>query len=158
MATDDIQNHQGQKKKGGTLGRLIFAAITLLCFGYLYFRLNGAALREGLTLTAYMVQVFANVQWGAWLLIMVAYSLFYFGIDTLVVSRALNWFITDIRYRDILPVRASAYIVSLFNEQVGKGGMAWYLHRRHQVPGWDCLLYTSPSPRDRSLSRMPSSA
>ena len=23
---------------------------------------------------------------------------------------------------------------------------------------WDCLLYTSPSPRDRSLSRMPSSA
>ena len=26
--------------------------------------------------------------------------------------------------------------------------------------GWDgcCLLYTSPSPRDRSLSRMPSSA
>ncbi|HBF62357.1 MAG TPA: hypothetical protein DDW59_02920 [Gammaproteobacteria bacterium] len=137
MATDDIQNHQGQKKKGGTLGRLIFAAITLLCFGYLYFRLNGAALREGLTLTAYMVQVFANVQWGAWLLIMVAYSLFYFGIDTLVVSRALNWFITDIRYRDILPVRASAYIVSLFNEQVGKGGMAWYLHRRHQVPGWE---------------------
>ena len=24
--------------------------------------------------------------------------------------------------------------------------------------GWDCLLYTSPSPRDRSVSRMPSSA
>ena len=23
---------------------------------------------------------------------------------------------------------------------------------------WPCLLYTSPSPRDRSLSRMPSSA
>ena len=24
--------------------------------------------------------------------------------------------------------------------------------------GWDCLLYTSPSPRDRQKSRMPSSA
>ena len=24
--------------------------------------------------------------------------------------------------------------------------------------GWDCLLYTSPSPRDLDLSRMPSSA
>ena len=23
---------------------------------------------------------------------------------------------------------------------------------------WDCLLYTSPSPRDRTRSRMPSSA
>ena len=29
-----------------------------------------------------------------------------------------------------------------------------------RTPGltYDCLLYTSPSPRDRSLSRMPSSA
>ena len=26
------------------------------------------------------------------------------------------------------------------------------------LPVMDCLLYTSPSPRDRSLSRMPSSA
>ena len=28
----------------------------------------------------------------------------------------------------------------------------------YETEGWDCLLYTSPSPRDRSLSRMPSSA
>ena len=28
----------------------------------------------------------------------------------------------------------------------------------NNVFAWDCLLYTSPSPRDRSLSRMPSSA
>ena len=30
----------------------------------------------------------------------------------------------------------------------------------NRLPKWpyDCLLYTSPSPRDRSLSRMPSSA
>ena len=27
-----------------------------------------------------------------------------------------------------------------------------------QVAEWACLLYTSPSPRDRLLSRMPSSA
>ena len=27
-----------------------------------------------------------------------------------------------------------------------------------QMPRWDCLLYTSPSPRDLSTSRMPSSA
>ena len=30
----------------------------------------------------------------------------------------------------------------------------------HSQPAWDnpCLLYTSPSPRDRTRSRMPSSA
>ena len=32
------------------------------------------------------------------------------------------------------------------------------LHEFSSVAGVSCLLYTSPSPRDRSLSRMPSSA
>ena len=27
-----------------------------------------------------------------------------------------------------------------------------------RIPSWDCLLYTSPSPRDKRQSRMPSSA
>ena len=33
----------------------------------------------------------------------------------------------------------------------------WYV-RRSRRRLWDCLLYTSPSPRDATLSRMPSSA
>ena len=46
----------------------------------------------------------------------------------------LNWFIDgNIRYRDILPIRASAYIISLFSEQIGKGAMAYYLNRRDGV-------------------------
>ena len=32
------------------------------------------------------------------------------------------------------------------------------MNRPSRNPFWHCLLYTSPSPRDRSLSRMPSSA
>ena len=32
------------------------------------------------------------------------------------------------------------------------------LAMRMKDDDWDCLLYTSPSPRDRSVSRMPSSA
>ena len=123
--------------KGGRIGRIIFLLITIGCFTYLYFRIAGAAATRGLSVPAYMADVFANVSWGWWLLLMIAYSLFYFAIDTLVVSRALNWFIAQIRYRDILPVRASAYIISIFNEQVGKGAMALYLNRRHGVPGWE---------------------
>src|SRR5262245_65357991 len=68
---------------------------------------------------------------------MIVYSGFYFIIDTLVVTRALNWFIKPIRYRDILPIRGSAYIISLFSEQIGKGAMAYYLNRRDNVPGWE---------------------
>ena len=118
-------------------GRVAFLALSIGCFGYLYVRLNGAAAREGLSLVDYMTRVFAGVEWTSWIGLMVAYSGFYFLIDTLVVSRALNWFVKPIRYMDILPVRASAYIISIFNEQIGKGAMAYYLHRRHQVPGWE---------------------
>ena len=115
----------------------MFLVLTGGCFVYLYYRLNGAATREGLTLAAYMTDVFANVQWLPWLGLMMAYSTLYFLVDTLVVTRALNWFVKDIRYQDILPIRASTYIISIFNEQIGKGAMAYYLNRRDQVPGWE---------------------
>jgi hypothetical protein len=120
-----------------TIGRVVFLAITAACFMFLYYRLNGAAAREGLPLLGYMTRVFANVRWLPWLLLMMVYSCFYFIIDTLVVTRTLNWFIKPIRYRDILPIRASAYIISLFSEQIGKGAMAYYLNRRDNVPGWE---------------------
>ena len=125
------------KKKPNTLGRVIFLLITALCFAYLYYRLNGAAARESLGLAEYMSQVFSTVNWIPWLFLMVCYSLFYFAIDTLVVTRALNWFITDIKYKDIMPIRASSYIISIFNEQIGKGAMAYYLNKRDQIPGWE---------------------
>ena len=53
------------------------------------------------------------------------------------MTRALNWFLADIKYKDILPIRASAYIISIFNEQIGKGAMAYYLNKRDQIPGWE---------------------
>ena len=124
----------GASSARGRLGRAGFLVLGIVCFAYLYYRLNGAAAREGLPLAVYMADVFAHVDWAAWLVLMVAYSGFYFCIDTLVVTRALNWFVTPVRYRDVLPIRASAYVISIFNEQIGKGAMAWYLHRRDGVP------------------------
>jgi len=125
------------KRKPNPLGRIAFLILTVVCFIYLYYRLNGAAAREGLTLVAYMSEVFANVQWIPWLALMMAYSGLYFAIDTLVVTRALNWFVEKLRYSDIMPIRACAYIISIFNEQIGKGAMAYYLNKRDQVPGWE---------------------
>jgi hypothetical protein len=132
-ATPDIP----PRKKPKTIQRVVFLVITILCYSYLYYRLNGAAAREGMGLVPYMTQVFANVQWLNWLLLMVTYSFIYFAIDTLVVTRALNWFIASVKYRDIMPIRGSAYIISVFNEQIGKGAMAYYLNRRDKVPGWE---------------------
>ena len=49
--------------------------------------------------------------------------------------RLIRWINTaELKFRNILPIRASAYILSLVNEQVGKGAMSLYLLRRYQVP------------------------
>jgi hypothetical protein len=135
-ATSDETMAPG-KKKPNPIGRVLFLILTAACFAYLYYRLNGAAAREGLSLVEYMSQVFSTVNWIPWLLLMIGYSLLYFAIDTLVVTKALNWFIADIKYKDIMPIRASAYIISIFNEQIGKGAMAYYLNKRDQIPGWE---------------------
>ena len=110
--------------------------ITLACFAWLYTRLDAAAQRADQTLHAYLMDVFQNVAWSRWLLLMIPYSAFYFLIDSLVVWRVVNWFNARVRFTDILPIRASTYILSIVNEQVGKGVMAFYLHRRDGVPGW----------------------
>ena len=68
---------------------------------------------------------------------MIPYCVLYLLFDSLVVWSVINWFNAKIRYADILPIRASAYILSLVNEQVSKGAIALYLNRRDGVPGWE---------------------
>ncbi len=111
--------------------------ITLACFSYLYVRLDGAAQREGQELVPYLARVFAGVSWGHWLALMVPYSALYFLVDTTVVWRVVSWFNAPIRFRDVLPIRGSSFILSIVNEQIGKGAMAYYLNRRDGVPGWE---------------------
>ncbi|MBW2242058.1 MAG: hypothetical protein JRH01_08715 [Deltaproteobacteria bacterium] len=116
--------------------RLLPWIITIGCFAFLYSRMIGPAAREGLSVPAYLGGVFSEVSWVSWLALMIPYSLVFFLIDSLVVWRVINWFNARVSYADILPVRASTYILSILNEQLGKGAMAVYLNRREGVPGW----------------------
>jgi hypothetical protein len=110
--------------------------VTFACFAFLYSRLDAAAAREGQGLVPYLGAAFARVSWPRWLALMVPYSAFYFLIDSLVTWRVVSWFNAPVSLAGILPIRASAYILSIVNEQVGKGAMALYLNRRDGVPGW----------------------
>jgi hypothetical protein len=111
--------------------------ITAACFAYLYTKIAGAAGREGETVVSYLSGIFASVPWGSWLALMIPYSFLFFLIDSLVLWRVVNWYNAKVRYIDILPIRGSSYILSILNEQVGKGAMALYLNRRNGVPGWE---------------------
>ena len=124
-------------KKASPLQRLVPFLITAACFAYLYNRLNHAAAAEGSTLAAYIARSFENVRWDYWLALMIPYCFLFLIFDSLMIWSVTNWFNAKISYSEILPVRASAYILSLVNEQVSKGAIAVYLNRRHGVPGWE---------------------
>ena len=73
------------------------------------------------------------------------------GIRDLVRSRGLG----DVYKRQMygLAGKALAARVDEVLAQIGLTGRA-----KERVKTYSCLLYTSPSPRDRTRSRMPSSA
>jgi len=110
--------------------------VTVVCFSVLGIKIDAQARARGTDALSYLLHVFESVSWSRWLALMVPYSLSFFLIDSTVLWRVVNWFNARVRFRDVLPVRASTYILSILNEQVGKGAMALYLQRREGVPGW----------------------
>ena len=133
--SDDVA--AAPKRRGGPrFARLVPWVITIACFALLYTRIDGAAQRQGSSALPYLMSVFEKVDWWRWLALMIPYSVLFFFVDSLVIWRVVNWFNAKVPYRDILPVRASTYILSILNEQLGKGVMAYYLNRRDGVPGW----------------------
>ncbi len=117
--------------------RVVPWLITAGCFAYLYVRLDRAAVAQGQRLGPYLAGVFEQVAWSRWLALMIPYCALFLLVDSLVVWRVTSWFNAPLRYRDVLPIRASAYILSIVNEQVSKGAIAVYLSRRHGIPAWE---------------------
>jgi hypothetical protein len=111
--------------------------ITVGCFAYLYVRLERAAAADGQRLLPYLAAIFEHVAWSHWLILMVPYCALFLLIDSLVAWRVISWFNARLAYRDVLPIRASAYILSIVNEQASKGAIALYLGRRHGIPAWE---------------------
>ena len=122
------------------LGRVLVWLLTAGCFYLVYGRTEQAAAREGKTLFDFVADFFAGADWLLWLSCMIPYSIFFFLVDAHATWRVVRWFNSKlVRYGDMLPIRASAYILSLVNEQIGKGAMTLYLLRRHAIPGWQAL-------------------
>jgi len=61
------------------------------------------------------------------------YSLFYFAIDSLCLTWVIRRFNAPVRVRDILPIRASMYLLALINTNLGQGGVAYYLYRKERI-------------------------
>ncbi|MGH9859824.1 MAG: lysylphosphatidylglycerol synthase domain-containing protein [Candidatus Acidiferrales bacterium] len=79
---------------------------------------------------ARLVAAFDAADLPRFLALMLPNSVLYFAWDTLVLACAIRWFHGPIRYRDLLPVRAVSYVVSLANTNLARATVAYYLKRQ----------------------------
>jgi Lysylphosphatidylglycerol synthase TM region len=108
-------------KSARRLGAIV---LTAAIFAVILRRVPAAALGDALR----------EADVGVFLALMVPNALFYFAWDTLVLSVVIRWFHGEVRYRDLLPVRAASYVVGFFNTNLGRGAMAAYLARTLRAP------------------------
>ena len=81
-----------------------------------------------------VVEALRGVHLASYLAIMMPYSVVYLLVDTFCLTRVINWFNTRIAYRDVLPIRATTYLLTLINSPLGQGSVALYLNRREGIP------------------------
>src|SRR5437016_9483269 len=81
-----------------------------------------------------LVDALSHARLLPFLALMGTFSVIFFAIDTLVLTTMVRWFHGPLAYRDLLPVRAATYIVSIVNTQLAQGALALYIHRRFSTP------------------------
>jgi hypothetical protein len=78
-------------------------------------------------------QALSQVPVLEFLAVFMPYSLFYCAIDSACLAWVVRRFNARMRYSDILPIRASMYVLALINTSLAQGGVAYYLHRKAGV-------------------------
>jgi hypothetical protein len=100
------------------------AALTVVIFLLIFWRIPFGAFWNAL----------AGARILPFLALMGSFALCFFLLDTFVLSRLIRWFHGPLPYRDLLPVRAVTYLVSILNTQLAQAALALYIHRRFRTP------------------------
>ena len=77
-----------------------------------------------------VIRALGEVPVSKFLAVFLPFSLLYWVVDSYCLTWVLNRFNAPIRLRDVLPIRASTYLLSMINTNLGQGGVAWYVHRK----------------------------
>ncbi len=79
-------------------------------------------------------KAFSEAKFLPFLALMVSFSLCFFLLDAFVLSMVIRWFHGPLPYRELLPVRAVTYLVSIINTQLAQAALALYIYRRFHTP------------------------
>jgi len=114
----------GAGKQTHPWSRLIPILLTMVIFGVIFWRIPFAAFWTAVS-KARLLPFFA---------LMGSFSLCFFLVDCLVLTTLIRWFHGPIQYRELLPVRAVTYLVSIINTQLAQAALALYINRRFRTP------------------------
>jgi hypothetical protein len=67
------------------------------------------------------------------------FAVLYWLVDSFCLTWVVRRFNAPMRYSEILPIRASMYLLSLINTSLGQGGLAYYLYRKARIPFLEAL-------------------
>lgn len=119
-----MASFSGDRSPGGVWKRFLPPLLTVVIFYFIFRRVPFARFLEALQ----------GADYGAFFSLMLPNSIIYFAWDTLVLAFLMRWFHGPLRYRDLLPVRAVSYVVSLMNTHLARGALAYYLTRQLRAP------------------------
>jgi hypothetical protein len=109
--------------------KIVPYVVTLLIFAMIFSRIPigrvGAALK--------------NVPIVEFVCVFLPFSAVYWLIDSFCLTWVTRRFNAPLRLRDIMPIRASMYLLAVINTNLGQGGVAWYLHRKASIPFLEVL-------------------
>jgi hypothetical protein len=109
--------------------RAIPYAGTIFIFGLIFWRIPVAKVGAALE----------HVPILEFVALFLPYSLFYFAIDSFCLTWVVRRFNTPMTLGEILPIRASMYLLALINTNLGQGGVAYYLYRKGRIPFLEAL-------------------
>ena len=112
------------RAKASLASRLWPLAVTIVIFAIIFARIPFDRFWDAL----------AGARLAPFFGVMACFSLGFFLVDTLVLQKMIRWFHGPLRYPELLPVRASTYVVSIVNTQLAQGALGLYLHRRFLTP------------------------
>ena len=104
--------------------KVVPIVLTVAIFGVIFWRIPIQAFWAAVS-NANLVPFFA---------LMGSFSLCFFLVDSFVLTTLIRWFHGPIRYRELLPVRAVSYLVSIINTQLAQAALALYINRRFRTP------------------------
>src|SRR5438105_4965836 len=96
------------KQSALPMKRIVPLVLTVAIFVVIFLRIPFGRLVDDL----------AHARLMPFLTLMASFSIAFFAIDTLVLTTMVRWFHGPLPYRDLLPVRASTYLVSIVNTQL----------------------------------------